>query len=521
MADTAIQATLSTNKENQTLTSTIDEIKARISNELIIGLCGAVGSGTLVLKEQLKEQLEDNGYQVVSIKVSKLIKGDTSTDSNVAPITAENRVIQLQSAGNDLRKTNGNDYLAKLAIRDISSNRGAIIKAAEDASGGVGSKDSDVDENKTRKKVAYLVDQLKHPEESKLFKAVYPKNYYLVSLIRTEKERRSNLEEAGYKAADIDNMIRDDRKQGEKHGQQVEKTVYLGDYFIRNLNGHAENLKQEIKRFLQLVHGVQGIFPRKDERGMSAAYSASLQSACLSRQVGAAIADEKGVVISTGRNDVPEFGGGLYSFESQPGDYRCIQKGKKCYNDLYKERLRKEIEGVLMSAGIPSAIALSEDILSNTKARDLIEYSRAIHAEMDAIITLARKDSASTAGKVIYCTTYPCHNCARHIVAAGITRVIYIEPYEKSLALKLHDDAISDSNEAEKVSFEPYEGVSPTRYMAFFHMVSPRKDSGGNAVVKNIETANHIDGQYLDNYHAYEDKIVEGLDGQEPAGVTA
>jgi len=513
MADTAIQTTPSSDKEDRTVLPTIEKIKARISNELIIGLCGAVGSGTLVLREQLKEQLEDNGYQVVLIKVSKLIEAKAVVRSNVKPMAPENRVIKLQNAGNSLRKSHGNDYLAKLAIRDISSNRSVIISATKDTSGGEGAEDSDVDENKTRKKVAYLVDQLKHPEESKLFKAVYPKNYYLVSLIRTEKERRSNLEEAGHEAADVDHIIRDDRKQEEKHGQQVEKTVYLGDYFIRNLNGHAENLKKEIKRFLQLVHGVQGIFPRKDERGMSAAYSASLQSACLSRQVGAAIVDDKGVIISTGRNDVPEFGGGLYSFESQPNDYRCIQKGMKCYNDLYKERLRKEIEDVLTEKEIPNAIVLSEVILSNTKARDLIEYSRAIHAEMDAIITLARKDSASTAGKVIYCTTYPCHNCARHIVAAGIVRVIYIEPYEKSLALKLHDDAISDSNETKKVSFEPYEGVSPSRYMAFFHMVSPRKDDSGNAVVKNIESANHIDGQYLDNYHAYEDKIVEGLDG--------
>lgn len=42
-------------------------------------------------------------------------------------------------------------------------------------------------------------------------------------------------------------------------------------------------------------------------------------------------------------------------------------------------------------------------------------------------------------------TTFPCHYCARHIVAAGIYEVQYIEPYPKSKALQLHADAIETS----------------------------------------------------------------------------
>ncbi|MDN3612645.1 hypothetical protein QWZ16_23945 [Vibrio ostreicida] len=26
---------------------------------------------------------------------------------------------------------------------------------------------------------------------------------------------------------------------------------------------------------------------------------------------------------------------------------------------------------------------------------------------------------------------FPCHNCAKHIVASGIKRVVYVEPYPK------------------------------------------------------------------------------------------
>src|SRR5262249_2226735 len=69
------------------------------------------------------------------------------------------------------------------------------------------------------------------------------------------------------------------------------------------------------------------------------------------------------------------------------------------------------------------------------------------------------------------------------VVAAGIMRVVYIEPYPKSLARNLHDDSIriEDSPGAEhRVQFEPFVGVAPRRYMDFFAM-SQRKEKDGSA----------------------------------------
>jgi len=57
---------------------------------------------------------------------------------------------------------------------------------------------------------------------------------------------------------------------------------------------------------------------------------------------------------------------------------------------------------------------------------------------MDAILALARGGETGIVGSTLYCTNYPCHYCAKHIIAAGINRVVYLEPYEKSLARKLH-----------------------------------------------------------------------------------
>jgi len=69
-------------------------------------------------------------------------------------------------------------------------------------------------------------------------------------------------------------------------------------------------------------------------------------------------------------------------------------------------------------------------------------------------------------------------------VAAGIRRVVYIEPYPKSLAGELHEDSILiDNPKAGKdhVSFEPFVGIAPSRYMDLFSMVK-RKEANGAIV---------------------------------------
>lgn len=49
---------------------------------------------------------------------------------------------------------------------------------------------------------------------------------------------------------------------------------------------------------------------------------------------------------------------------------------------------------------------------------------RAVHSEVDAI-TRAAKWGVSTVGATAYVTRYPCEACARALVAAGISEVVY------------------------------------------------------------------------------------------------
>ena len=76
----------------------------------------------------------------------------------------------------------------------------------------------------------------------------------------------------------------------------------------------------------------------------------------------------------------------------------------------------------------------------NLKSWTCLEFKCIIHAEMSAISDAARKGVAIQ-GATLYSTTFPCHLCAKHIVASGIKRVVYLEPYPKSYANALHGES--------------------------------------------------------------------------------
>ena len=61
---------------------------------------------------------------------------------------------------------------------------------------------------------------------------------------------------------------------------------------------------------------------------------------------------------------------------------------------------------------------------NDSKSHRNPEDCRAIHSEIDAI-TSAAKNGISTDCATIYVTRYPCEACARAIISAGITAVIY------------------------------------------------------------------------------------------------
>lgn len=498
-----------------------DDLKTRRSEELILALSGPVGSGITFVKEALEPALKERGYEVVHIKVSSAFAELAARYGIDPPLLHETnqefcRIWRLQTLGNELRSKLGDDMGAQLAIKAISVDRAERHPTLT------------VPQIQPTK-VAYVIDQLKHPREVALLRSVYDNMFYVVGVLSGFEQRKAQLDKLMSADLSVRLMHRDKNEtykgtdKSDNNGQQLEKTLKLADFFVSNSQQNIELLKQPIVRFIGLIHGDTGLTPTQKECGMYAAYSAGLRSACLSRQVGAALVDRYGNVVSTGCNDVPRAGGGLYDAESKP-DNRCVRKEGLCFNDKYKNLLRDEVVKTLQSAGIEpmEANRLATEIRSNTRIKDLIEFSRAVHAEMDAIIQSARKGNPSVQGSFLFTTTYPCHSCARHIVAAGIRAVYYIEPYEKSLAGELHDDSIAHEPAEEpdwntdapfkKVAFLHFEGVAPSRFASLFLALDGRKDENGRVVPNPAGSNAKRVIEFLDNYKDLELRVVKRLE---------
>lgn len=150
----------------------------------------------------------------------------------------------------------------------------------------------------------------------------------------------------------------------------------------------------------------------------------------------------------------------------------------------------EDVRGALISTGWidkTHAERSAEDfasVLEDTRVDHLTEFGRAVHAEMAAILDAARR-GAAVRGASLFTTTFPCHNCAKHIVGAGLKRVIYIAPYPKSLAEELHPDSISldpRHEPSDRVIFRPFVGIAPFSYLPIFQAGSRRKLADGRAV---------------------------------------
>lgn len=127
--------------------------------------------------------------------------------------------------------------------------------------------------------------------------------------------------------------------------------------------------------------------------------------------------------------------------------------------------------------------ALKDGKIMGSRFMDLTEYGREVHAEMDALVGSAKRGEPIR-NCTMYCTTFPCHICAKHIVASGIKRLVFIEPYPKSHADKLFSDSISVGDHIDdKVHFKPYFGVSPRQYVDLFAM-GRRKDDATGYMIK-------------------------------------
>ncbi len=454
-------------------------------SELVIGLIGAVGTELNKVITELTNRLTTFNYTAKEIRVSNDVIAQLVTVEMDAP-GEFNRIDCMMTAGNRARELSGDNSILAL---------GAAAKINEDRP-----LDDDTKEPFKRRN-AYIISSLKHPDEVTRLREIYKEGFYLIGVHSDENRRKNFLKQD--KGIDDDSLINKlnirDADEQLPYGQRTSDTFHLSDVFIQ-LDENYDKMKKSIWRVLDIIFGHPYRTPTFDEYAMFLAFTASLRSADLSRQIGAVIAKEK-EILATGANDCPRFGGGLYWPKYDSGnsdiidepDGRDYMRGNDS-NKIEKEKIIENIVENLEETGVDQETIRSA--LNKTAIKDITEYGRVVHAEMEAILSCSRKNISSK-GATLYCTTFPCHNCAKHIIASGIKRVVYVEPYPKSKAAKLYNDCISlgFSADTSSVHFEPFVGVGPRRFFDLFsmHLGSgyplKRKDRTGHIIDRAPQNA--------------------------------
>ena len=501
-------------------------------SEIIIGVVGAVGTNLSLVCEVIAEELSYLKYESCTIKLSDILREIPKYKSRCKKnISEDERIENLMGAGDELRKSaNAGEALALLGISAIREFR----------------KEKCGNEEKPVPRQAYIFQSLKHPEEVNKLRKIYGDAFVLFSIYSPRSERVDRLsekiadskkdsEKSAYRALAEKLVVRDAKSGDKNFGQNVQDTFPLGDFFIRM--AEKETIRKEIRRFCEAWFGHPFHTPKKDEYGMFHAHTVSLRSADLSRQVGAVITSRDGEILAVGCNEVPKALGGTV-WEGDSGDYRDFQVGYDSSAKI-KEKIITELLGRLKENGwlaeqyndletkeiIDKALHDKDAPLNGSRVASILEFGRIVHAEMDAMMDAARR-GVSLQGATLYCTTFPCHMCARHIISAGIKRVVFIEPYPKSLAKDLYPKSIIMDGEGSSdacVYFESFAGISPNKYIELFKM-KKRKNKDGTIVNwstgKSFPSVNMIVPTYIDvetiiTAHVNENKVLFGFEQKE------
>jgi len=482
--------------------------------ELVVGLVGPVGSSITRITETLEDAFDRVDYSHHIIHLSQHFSEFPNIAVPELGASLFERTCQLMDAGDELRERFGPDAVAVLAVAAIREIRGKVNVPRLQSL-----------------RTAYIIRSLKRPEEVQLLRRVYGANFILIGAHLARERRLTHLAQqiatSIHRFADQDftdqaaQLIqRDETDPLTPHGQNVRDAFPEADVFFDM--ARDGQLPSQVQRFIDLVLGHPYHTPSRDEYGMFLAHAARLRSAALSRQVGAAIATSDGEILSVGTNEVPKAGGGQYWPETP--DERRDYVLKIDSSDEMKQGVLVDLLKHLKDAGwlseefskkdptdwIAAIMEEHPQVWQESHVANLIEFGRIVHAEMAAITNAARL-GLPLGGSTLYTTTFPCHDCAKHIIAAGITRVVFVDPYPKSLVGKLFEDSIfvdPDIQTENKVSFQHFTGVAPRAYQVLFEALI-RKDALGKTIKLDMASSNPKAQEVFENVWWNEEDVMK------------
>lgn len=464
----------------------INELEKIIRSEFPANQQKSIRAINSRIKGRKLDKLNDRDFEKYEAYLQSITKLCKKTKDGLGIFTAEDAVEMLQDFGDNLRRC-GAAFNYDENVRQSRS----IFVLAEEANNLIkyyGAKQRRMFPDQARQ---FVIEAFRNPYEVEYFRDRYYE-FYLVSLFADLTQRKSRQDfSPGRDERDKGKGIKPDSS----HMQNVSECVRLSDIAITN-NSTRDELNRKLLQYFALIKQPGCFAPEWGETAMHMAYSMSVRSTCISRQVGAVIEGPNGYIVGAGWNDVGrgQVGCGYRCY----ADFKNLDSGVlpshrkedeafrnshlKNHEDQYESFCFKdEYSKFEMNNKIDKAIrkttqnAKKEDIpdtireeLSSTKR---LEYCRALHAEENAILQNAILGGIGVRNGVMYTTTFPCELCAKKIYQSGIKKVVYTEPYPESLSQE-----VFFKDGLRRIELMQFEGVKSHSYYRLYKSTVNKKE---------------------------------------------
>ncbi|MBY4837762.1 anti-phage dCTP deaminase [Pantoea sp. DY-5] len=350
-----------------------------------------------------------------------------------------------------------------------------------------------------------VIDAIRNPYEVKFFRDRYSA-FHLVSINAPDKDRKRYLQnvhkftndqladldsrESGDKLSkntseensseiELSDKIKSKDAYFEFTSQNVKRCIEISDIHLFNPRNELENnnvLKAQLYWYIALMLHPGLITPTAMERVMQIAFTAKLNSGCLSRQVGAVLTDNNNSVKAIGWNDVAkgQVPCSLRSLEGVINDfdevvYSEFERNNKHFREKAKEKLLifkskgDKITGYNLSYCFKSLKNSIDDDKNQV-------HTRALHAEENAFLQISKYGGMGVEGGKLYTTASPCELCAKKAYQLGIKDIVFIDPYP-GIAIS-HILTIGDS----KPNLVQFRGAIGRAYHKIYEQIMPYKD---------------------------------------------
>lgn len=305
------------------------------------------------------------------------------------------------------------------------------------------------------------IDTIRNPYEAKYFKDRYSA-FYLVSINAPSDDRKRylqdkykftydqikdiDLKESGEtKTNDAPKCNSCNKKSNEKGSSDkyyelimpnVKRCIEISDIHIFNPRNESQNhnvLKAQLAWYLSLIKHPGLITPTSMERVMQIAYTAKMNSGCISRQVGAVVTDESFSIKSVGWNDVAKGQvpcnlrslDELKSFSSDT-TYSEYERNDEGFRKIAEDKLDKVKNLHDLGRNLSFCFKSIQNQLDNEKNQ---VHTRSLHAEENAFLQLAKYGGMGVERGKLFTTASPCELCAKKAYQLGIKEIVYIDPY--------------------------------------------------------------------------------------------